>query len=80
MTGRELNEKLRYLGMERAMRRLALKSFPFESDVIAEMSTVEVCNKILELYEVASAEDDCIRLVKKEDYETYQSILEIVTR
>lgn len=80
MNGRELNEKLHYFGMERGIRRLALQSFPDEKDEIAEMSNVEVCDRILGQYEVVSAENERICLVKKRDYEVYQSIVEIVSR
>ena len=44
------------------------------------MSKIEVCNKLLEVLEVAACEDGCITLVKKEDMETYCSIVKYLER
>lgn len=42
MTGRELSEKLNYLGMERKIRKLALEEKMETAEKIAVMSTMEV--------------------------------------
>ena len=46
MTGRELSEKLNYLGMERGIRKLALEDNMATAEELAVMSEVEVCELI----------------------------------
>ena len=46
MTGRELSDKLNYLGMERRIRRLALEDKMETAEKIAVMTEIEVCELI----------------------------------
>lgn len=46
MDGRELAEKLNCTGMERAVRKLALKENMATVEEIAIMSELEICNLI----------------------------------
>lgn len=44
------------------------------------MTSVEVCAKILDFYEVVSCEDEDITIVKHEDMSTYNSIVKYLSR
>ena len=65
MNGRELSEKLNYLGMERSIRELALDDKFDTVENIAKMSTVEICNLIASKYIVLSESSDELLLLEK---------------
>lgn len=46
MTGRDLEDKLHYLGMARGIRKLALKEKLANAEKLAEMTEIEVCDLI----------------------------------
>ena len=56
MTGRELSNKLNYLGMERRIRKLALEEKLETAEKIAVMTEIEVCELISKKYEVVYSE------------------------
>lgn len=66
MTGRELTDKLLYIGMEKGARRLALKDKMAPAEEIAVMSEIEVCDLIVEKYEVVMCESEDILLIPNE--------------
>ena len=66
MTGRELSEKLNYLGMERKIRKLALEEKMETAEKIAVMSTMEVCNLVSNEYEIVYSENEEIGLTANE--------------
>lgn len=80
MTGSDLNERLLYLGMERDLRELALKSKLIKADKLALMPTIEICDLIVEHYEIVFSEKETIGLVKKEDFEKYKKIVKFIER
>ena len=80
MTGRELNDKLNYIGMEKDIRRLALSSKLATAEKIATMTSVEVCNLIVENYTVVYAEADEIGLVPTNKLDEYNSLLKCISR
>lgn len=80
MDGRELQNKLYYLGMERGIRRLALDDNLATAEEIAVMSELEVCNLIVEKYEVVYAENEEIGLVQKDKMQEYNKLLKIISR
>lgn len=80
MTGRELNNKLNYIGMERSVRRLALDSKLATAEEIATMTSVEVCDLIVENYTVVYAETDEIGLVPANKLDEYNSLLKRISR
>lgn len=80
MTGRELKNKLNYIGMERSVRRLALDSKLATAEEIATMTSVEVCNLIVEDYTVVYAEADEIGLVPTNKLDEYNSLLKRISR
>lgn len=80
MTGKELNNKLNYIGMERNIRQLALDSKLATAEKIAIMSKIEVCNLIVENYTVVYAEADEIGLVPTNKLDEYNSLLKRISR
>ena len=80
MTGRELESKLNYIGMERSVRQLVVKDNLAPLEKVAVMSTLEICNLIVENYFIAFVEDEKIGLVKFEDKETYLKIVQTLSR
>ena len=80
MTGRELSEKLIYIGMERNIRRLALEKKLATAEEIALMSEIEVCALILEGYTVVYAESEEIGLVANSEIDEYNKLLNRISR
>ena len=80
MDGRELENKMNYLGMERSARQILIDEKLAKAEEVALMTCVEVCNKLLESYEVVSCEDEDITIVKKENMKTYNDIVRFLSR
>lgn len=80
MTGRELGDKLNYLGMERNLRKLALEKKLETAEKIAVMTTIEVCDLVSKEYEVVYSESEEIGLVAKDKIEEYKSLVKIIYR
>lgn len=80
MSGRELYDKLGYLGMERAIRKLAIDDKMATVEKIATMSTTEVCDLIAKEYVMVFAENEDIGLVHKDNMEEYNKILKLISR
>lgn len=80
MTGRELSDKLNYLGMERGIRKLALEEKMETAEKIAVMSKVEVCDLVSNEYEVVYSENEEIGLVRKDKLKEYESLVKIISR
>lgn len=80
MTGRELSEKLNYLGMERGIRKLALEEKMETAEKIAVMSEVEVCDLVSKEYEIVYSKNEEIGLVRKDKLKEYESLVKIISR
>lgn len=80
MDARTLESKIYYLGMERDARKLVIQSGSYTAEDVALMTSVEVYDALLEDYEVVSAEDERIVIVKHEDLETFNSIVKYLAR
>jgi hypothetical protein len=80
MTGRELSDKLNYLGMERKIRKLALEEKMETAEKIAVMSTMEVCNLVSNEYEIVYSENEEIGLVHKDNLKEYSALVKIISR
>lgn len=80
MTGRELSEKLNYLGMERGIRKLALEEKMETAEKIAVMSEVEVCDLVSNEYEIVYSENEEIGLVRKDKLKEYGALVKIICR
>ena len=80
MVGRDLSEKLLYTGMERAVRRLALKDELDTVENIAVMSELEICDLVMQYYEIVYAENENIGLVRNKDMDEYEKLVKIISR
>lgn len=82
MIGEDLNELLIHKGMMRAIRKLAIKDKLANIEDIALMTTTEVCELILQDYELLYVDDDEeeIGLVKKENIDKVKSLIELISR
>lgn len=80
MTGRELENKLNYLGMERNLRKLALEEKMETPEKIAVMTTTEVCDLVSKKYEVVYCESEEIGLVEKDKMSEYESLVKNICR
>ena len=80
MTGRELSEKLNYLGMERDIRKLALEDNMATAEELAVMSEVEVCELISKEYELVYSESEELGLVHKDKIGEYKKLLKVISR
>lgn len=80
MTGRELSERLNYLGMVRDIRKLALDDKLATVDKLAVMTEVEVCDLVVKEYKVVYSESDEIGLVHKDKIAEYNKLLKVISR
>ena len=80
MDARTLESNMNYLGMERDARKVIMNDGLASPEEVATMTCVEVCGKLLEEYEVVSCESEDITIVKKEDMDTYNSIVKYLSR
>ena len=80
MVARDLQDKLNYLGMERGIRKLALKDKLAKVEEIATMSELDVCNLICQNYQLVYAETEKIALVKNENAEKLSNLIEVISR
>ncbi|MFR8069032.1 MAG: hypothetical protein ACLU79_07175 [Clostridium sp.] len=80
MTGRELLDKLNYLGMERGVRELALEEKLESAEKIAVMSTLDVCELISTTYELVYSESEELGLVRVDRMEEYTALVKIISR
>lgn len=80
MTGRELLDKLNYLGMERGVRELALEEKLESAEKIAVMSTLNVCELISTTYELVYSESEELGLVRVDRMKEYTALVKIISR
>lgn len=80
MTGRELTDKLLYIGMEKDARRLALRDKMATAEEIAIMSGLEVCDLIDEKYEVVMCESEDILLIPKDKMKEFNQMAVYLSR
>lgn len=80
MTGRELLDKMNYMGMERGIRELALEEKLESAEKIAVMSTLEVCKLIASTYELVYSEDEELGLVRSDRMDEYTALVKIISR
>lgn len=80
MTGRELLDKLNYLGMERGIRELALEEKLESAEKIAVMSTLDVCELISNTYELVYSEYEELGLVRSDRMDEYTALVKIISR
>lgn len=80
MIGRELTDKLFYIGMEKDARKLALRDKMATAEEIAIMSELEVCDLIVEKYEVVMCEPEDILLIPKDKMKEFNQMAVYLSR
>lgn len=80
MDGREILDKLNYFGMERGIRKLAIRDRLAKPEDIAVMSTNEVCDLISKEYVIFCSKSAELVLVKKENVEKVEKLIERICR
>ena len=80
MNGRELENKLNYLGMSRGIRKLALKDNLASADELAVMSEVEVCELVAQNYQLVYSETEEIGLVHNDNSKKLFDMIEVISR
>lgn len=80
MNARTLNDHMTYLGMERDARKVLLEEKLATADEVAVMTSIDVCEKLLETYDVVSIEKEKILVVKWEDKDLFQKITKTLSR
>ena len=80
MTGRELTDQLFYIGMEKDARMLALRDKMAHAEEIAVMSEIEVCDLIVEKYEVVMCESEDILLIPKDKMKEFNKMSVYLSR
>lgn len=80
MDGRELSNKLNYTGMEKNARRLALKDKMASAEEIAVMSEIEVCDLIVEKYEMVMSESESVLLIPKDKMKEFNNMAVYLNR
>jgi len=80
MDGRELSEKLHYVGMEKAARQLAIKDKLAPIEELAEMSELEICSLISQNYQLVYAEKEEVGLVHNDDADEVFSKIKYLSR
>lgn len=86
MDARTLENKMNYVGtnylrMEINARKILIDEKLAKAEEVAAMTLREVCEKLLETYEVVSCEDEeDIAIVKKENMKIYNDIVRFLSR
>ena len=80
MDARELSQKINYIGMERDLRKLALREKMATPEELAISTELPIYEMILNRFEVVFVEHERIGLIKKEDAENYNKIVELIER
>lgn len=80
MDGRELSSKLKYLGMSRGIRKIALDDKLASAEDLAVMSEVEVCDLVAQNYQLVYAEDEEIGLVHIDKAKELFDLIKVVSR
>ena len=80
MDGKTLSRKLNYTKMERALRYLAVEERLADIENLAVMTELEICDLVVQTYEVAYVTDEEIGLVRKEDVPKYTQLVKTISR
>ena len=74
MDARELNNHVRYTGMERDARAILLKDNLATTEDVAMMTSLDVFDRLLEKYEVIMCEEQDILLIDKKKMEEFNKM------
>lgn len=79
-SGRDLAKMLNYTGMEKAVRSVALDEKLAKAEEIAVMSELEVCELVMEEYEIAYHTSEQVGLVRNSDIEAFNKLIKVISR
>ena len=74
MDARELNNHVRYTGMERDARAILLNDNLATAEDVAMMTSLDVFDRLLEKYEVIMCEEQNILLIDKKKMKEFNSM------
>ena len=74
MNGRDLNDRLPYMGMIRGARKLALKDKMATAEELALMSELEICDLIVRDYNIIMSESEKVLLIPKDKMDEFEQI------
>lgn len=82
MTARELEDSIMRTGQERALRKLCIAAGLANTEKVATMATIDVCEKIAAAYDMVATCDggDRILLVAKDDHDALWKLLVPIDR
>lgn len=80
MDARELNNHVRYTGMEVDARAIVLKDNLATAEELALMTSLDVFVRLLEKYEVVMCEQEDILLIDKKKMEEFRSMAVYLSR
>lgn len=80
MNGRELCGKLNYIGMSKGVRKLAIDDKLAPIEEIALMSEEEICELVVQNYQLIYSEEEEVGLVKNEDAKEVFDKIKIISR
>ena len=80
MDARELNNHVRYTGMERDARAILLNDNLATAEDVAMMTSLDVFDRLLEKYEVVMCEPEDILLIDKKEMEEFRSMAVYLSR
>ena len=74
MNGRDLSDRLRYMGMIRDARKLAFKDKMATAEELALMSELEICDLIAQNYDIVMSEDEKVLLIPKDKMNEFEKM------
>lgn len=80
MTGRDLENHIHYVGIEKDLRKILMEGEIATPEEVAVMTCLEVCNMIVDSYKVLSVEQEKITLVSMDKYEEISKYLKVASR
>lgn len=74
MDGRDLSDRLPYMGMIRDARKLAFKDKMATAEELALMSELEVCDLIVQNYNIVMSESEKVLLIPKDKMDEFEQM------
>ena len=74
MNGRDLSDRLHYMGMIRDARKLAFKDKMATAEELALMSELEICDLIEQDYNIIMSEDEKVLLIPKDKMDEFEQM------
>lgn len=74
MNGRDLNDCLFYAGMVKDARKLAFKDKMATAEELALMSEQEICDLIVQNYDIVMSEDEKVLLIPKDKMDEFEKM------